>query len=630
MQSAFSKKGLLFSVRQSFKASNKIWFIVALILVSLTLILTGCEKKGDNVAKVGSKYVTAEGFKTAMLGRYRTADVAAQRNLEERKQVIKPLIDNLMKLQEAYRIGLEKDSTVKASALDAQKQAAIQELYKVEIMDKVITKAEIKENFDRMGEEIRARHILISTSKDLSPKGLDSVRTLAIKIRDQLRQGANFDSMAKAVSQDVTTAPAGGDLGYFTWGRMVDEFQDAAFKLKVGGISDTVKSDYGFHIIKVEDRRPYKDRGTYEEEEPNILMQLRSKYQAKLGKMAEEYLTKLKETHKLKYDYTIIQKILDKVSDPSVPRNNGYFSNFNESEMQWAVATYDDQKLTVKDLSKEVEKVGRPPRWRDQQAIISTVERKLIPDFLAESAKEKGLYKAKDVDKSYRTTLEDNMVQRVDKTQIEDKLKLDDAAQQAYYESHLKEFQTDSLATVQEIYILLDETKGRDEAFAQKIADRAKKGEDFTKLVHKYSERKSSLGQDGVIGPLTSKQYGAMGRESFNLKVGEISNPISMGHRGYSIIKVIEKTPARTKNFQEAKPDIERQIRVAQGDSLRKTWTESMEKRYPVTIYDDKLMAIYPYKPAANDSTKGAMTPPPPPPPRGNGTIVPIKPGESK
>ncbi|MCX6641537.1 MAG: peptidylprolyl isomerase [bacterium] len=626
MPFAFSKQKAMLSLHKSKSTALRVLSVFALALVVFAVLISGCGKKGDYVAKVGGKYVSTDAFKNAMLMRYRTPDVAAQRNLEERKQVLKNLIDGSMKLQEAYRLNLQNDSTVKASALDAQKQAAIQELYKVEIMDKVIPPSEVKAVYDKMGEEIHARHILFSTPVDLVPLELDSVRARAVRARDQLRAGANFDSLAKIVSNDVTTAQAGGDLGYFTWGRMVDEFQDAAFALKVDQISDTIKSSYGYHIIKVEDRRPSKERGTYEIEQPNILMQLRSKYQEKLGKEAEAYLNKLKEEHKLKYDYANIQKVLDKVSDPSVPRNNDYFSNFKEDEKDWAVATYDDKKITVKDLAKDIEKTGRAPRWRDQQAIISTVERMLIPEFLAERAKDRGLYKSADVQKTYNDMIETNMSQRVDKVQVEDKLKVSEPAQLAYYENNMKDFQTDSMVTVQEIYVNVDEKTGRDEAFAQKIAVRAKKGEDFTKLVHKYSDRKSSLSMDGVIGPLTSRQYGAMGREAFNLKVSEISDPIAMGRRGFSIIKVIEKTPSRVKVFEEAKAEVDRQMRMAQTDSLKKAWTDDMDKRYKITIFDDKLMAVFPYNPAASDSSKLAV----PPEPMQPSKVIPIKPGDPK
>jgi len=91
-------------------------------------------------------------------------------------------------------------------------------------------------------KEVRARHILVETEDDAKA-------ALA-----ELKKGADFAAVAKAKSKDPN-ASDGGDLGYFTRDRMVPEFADVAFKLEVGQISDPVKTEFGWHIIKVEDRR---------------------------------------------------------------------------------------------------------------------------------------------------------------------------------------------------------------------------------------------------------------------------------------------------------------------------------------------------------------------------------------
>lgn len=91
-------------------------------------------------------------------------------------------------------------------------------------------------------QETRARHILVEKEEE------------AKQIGDQLRKGADFAALAKEKSKDPGAAD-GGDLGYFTKDQMVPEFADVAFKLEPGKISDPVKSQFGWHVIKVEDRR---------------------------------------------------------------------------------------------------------------------------------------------------------------------------------------------------------------------------------------------------------------------------------------------------------------------------------------------------------------------------------------
>jgi peptidyl-prolyl cis-trans isomerase C len=576
--------------------------ITAAAGLALVLLAGGCSKQGgDYVAKVGKERITVADFKDEMIKRYRREDIASQRTMEERREIVTSMAETKMKLQDAYRMGLDRDSAAVAMAEETRKQAAIQELYKVEILDKVVPASEIRDTYDKMGEEIKAGHILIK-----SPMGADSTAPDLAKIRIDsmkaaLNEGANFDTLAKLLSEDVTTAQNSGDLGYFTWGRMVDEFQAAAFSLKPGQISDPVKTSFGWHLIKVYDRRPVADRKSFEEEENNILMMLRRKYQGELTKAAEDYLAKLKEDNGLKYDYTIIQKILDKVSDPSVPRNNDYFSNFSAEEKEWTVATMNGRTIRVSDLAPEVVKMGGNPHWTDQKSITQMVERMVVPEMLAQRAKDKGLYKAKSVDQAYRTTLESQLMPLVEKQHVEDEIDLSPEALQAYYQSHMNDFMTDSTVTVQEIYVTIDEAKGKNLAFANKIALRARKGEDFTKLVHQYTDRKSSIPQDGRLGPLTSRQYGEMGKAAFAMQIGQISDPIAMGARAYSIIKLVDKTEPSVKSFEEAQDQVKRQIRMSAGDSLRAAWMEELKERYPITINEEALKSALPL--AAADST---------------------------
>lgn len=105
--------------------------------------------------------------------------------------------------------------------------------------------AYFEENRDRYDteEEIRASHILVATEEE------------AQEILDELADGADFATLAKERSTDTGSAANGGDLGWFKHGQMVKPFEDAAFALKVGETSGIVKTDYGYHIILLTDRK---------------------------------------------------------------------------------------------------------------------------------------------------------------------------------------------------------------------------------------------------------------------------------------------------------------------------------------------------------------------------------------
>lgn len=107
---------------------------------------------------------------------------------------------------------------------------------------------------------VHARHILFSLGANATAEEKEKVRTTATKILEQARAGEDFAKLAETHSQDKATAPNGGDLGFFPRGRMVKPFEEAAFALPAGGISDLVESQFGLHIIKVEANEPEKTK----------------------------------------------------------------------------------------------------------------------------------------------------------------------------------------------------------------------------------------------------------------------------------------------------------------------------------------------------------------------------------
>ncbi len=89
-----------------------------------------------------------------------------------------------------------------------------------------------------MGNKIKCSHILVKKQSE------------ALAIMERLKQGEKFGRLAKELSIDSGSAKRDGNLGYFGRGKMVKQFEEAAFKLQVGQVSEPVKSEYGYHIIK--------------------------------------------------------------------------------------------------------------------------------------------------------------------------------------------------------------------------------------------------------------------------------------------------------------------------------------------------------------------------------------------
>lgn len=165
---------------------------------------------------------------------------------------------------------------------DLAVQVKLEKLMKEKI---TITDAEIKEYFNAnqeqfaVEEQIKASHILVDSEEK------------ALEVKQKLAEGKDFAELAKEYSTDTTNKEQGGDLGLVSRGQMVAEFEDAAFALPIGEISEPVKTEYGYHIIKVTEKIAARE-GTLEENQEEIRETLFNQ------KMESEYSTWMEEQYK--------------------------------------------------------------------------------------------------------------------------------------------------------------------------------------------------------------------------------------------------------------------------------------------------------------------------------------------
>jgi peptidyl-prolyl cis-trans isomerase SurA len=146
--------------------------------------------------------------------------------------------------------------------------------------------------------EIRVSHIMTKSSDQMTAEQQDQAKKRIDEIFQQLKQGADFKQLAKQYSEDQGTADKGGVLPWFGTGRMVEEFEAAAFALKLNGeFTEPVKTAYGWHIIKRED---YKGIGSLDEQKANIKKKIERDTRGQMGR--ESLLAKLKSEYSLTYN----------------------------------------------------------------------------------------------------------------------------------------------------------------------------------------------------------------------------------------------------------------------------------------------------------------------------------------
>jgi peptidyl-prolyl cis-trans isomerase C len=183
---------------------------------------------------------------------------ASEQEVDERVEMIKSKFDS----PEAYSQQLAVLGITQRDLRDEMETALRMEKILQKHVGKIEnpTDAEVesfyKENQERFKqpEMVRASHILVKTEPDESQPERTSKRLEAAKLLGEIHNGADFGRLA-AQHSACPSKERGGDLGYFERGRMVKPFEDAAFSLNAGDVSDLVETQFGYHIVKVTDRK---------------------------------------------------------------------------------------------------------------------------------------------------------------------------------------------------------------------------------------------------------------------------------------------------------------------------------------------------------------------------------------
>ena len=155
-----------------------------------------------------------------------------------------------LKVEKANKLGLQNGTTYQNELKSYRNQ-----LSKNYLNDSKVTNELIREAYERMQQEVRASHILILVDEGASPEDTLKAYTKVLDIKKRLEAGEDFISVAQQFSEDPSVKENNGDLGYFSAFRMVYTFENAAFNTNVGQISKPFRTRFGYHIVKVVDKR---------------------------------------------------------------------------------------------------------------------------------------------------------------------------------------------------------------------------------------------------------------------------------------------------------------------------------------------------------------------------------------
>tara|TARA_B110000444_G_scaffold32712_1_gene27893 strand:- start:1400 stop:3514 length:2115 start_codon:yes stop_codon:yes gene_type:complete len=222
---------------------KKIVFLLALIISGIT----SAQDKERNLLYVDNQGISVDDFLSIYNKNRDVGEALDPKTLDEYLDLF---VNFKLKVREAESLGMDTIPSFIKELGGYRSQLATPYLVDNETGDRLI-----KEAYNRMKQEIKASHILISVAPDASPKdSLEAFQKIK-NIRNEIISGASFDQVAKSESQDPSAKENAGDLGYFSALYMVYSFENAAYNTKVGDLSEIIRTRFGYHIIKVTGKR---------------------------------------------------------------------------------------------------------------------------------------------------------------------------------------------------------------------------------------------------------------------------------------------------------------------------------------------------------------------------------------
>jgi len=550
----------------------------AILVLSVTLItlLSGCGGSGGGTAAVVDDYeITVEEFENF----YPVADYAfasAQDEFDKKRERLDSLIIIHMLIKAAYESGLDRSEELARVVLANKDRFLLDALFKKEVADKAaVSDAEVRDFWDHLEYKIRASHIVV--------KDPDTAQALF----ERLQNGESFERLAFEYSIDPSAKKNKGDLGYFTWGALVDQVQNAAFKMEPGELSPPTKSNLGYHLVKLVDKLPNEQRRDFETMKVDLKQQIT---QRKRYVRQREFFDIITEEYPVTVDTTTCAYLLHKRSQiyppmllETLPRNDFDLEQLDRNERELIIGSWEGGQMTLLEYLTEIQKVPSNLRpdldsYDSLAIVIAAIKRS---DILVTEAHRRGLDSDPEVMKKLRLFKEYTMADMFRNDSIPKPPPPDDGVLRMYYDKHPDEFTNPPTYHVYEI-LLADEPK------AMELRNSIRTEAEFKEKALELSERPGKRALQGDLGYITRQIYPEIYDLARKTTVGAIGGPVVTRGK-YSIFWLADKTEEELKDYLGVKRLIYDMLVQQNNQQAFADWVEERRQRADATVNEDVL-----------------------------------------
>jgi peptidyl-prolyl cis-trans isomerase SurA len=419
--------------------------------------------------------------------------------------------------------------------------------------------------------QIRASHILVSFNNEKGTPDTVYAKTKLDTVLRHLKAGEDFAKVAMQYSDDTGSKQQGGDLNYFERRMMVKEFDEAAFNLNVGQVSNVVKTNFGYHIIKVTDKKPYP---TLEDDKDNLKKVFKqTRYQAEYDSLIARL--------KVKYNFKIIENSLRYLASKSDSVKIGGDHPKMEEIKNIELITYTGNSVKAQSFLNQLNGSNDYLNKLITYDLLQNAANKLGADYLLDEEAmnlEKTNAEFASLMEDYRNGI---FIFKLQDDEVWSKISLDSTKLYTYYSSTKNNYTFPDRINFSEIF-------SRKDSLINHYYSLLKKGDNFDSIASKYTERPGYAEKAGNYG-LVELKSSPLSEEANKLKnPGDYSDPFATSG-GFSIVKLYEKEPSRPKSFEEAKAEVSGAFQESESKRLEQEYIDKLKNKYKAVIHYENL-----------------------------------------
>jgi peptidyl-prolyl cis-trans isomerase SurA len=419
--------------------------------------------------------------------------------------------------------------------------------------------------------QIRASHILVAFNNEKGVPDTAFAKAKLDTVLNALKSGENFAKVAMQYSDDTGSKQQGGDLNFFERRMMVKEFDEAAFNLNVGEVSEVVKTNFGYHIIKVTEKKPYP---TFEEDKENLKKIFKqSRYQNEYDSL----ISHLKTKYNFKVNDNNLQYLASNSDSVKIGGDHPKMAEIKNIE----ILSYTGNTIKAEEFFNKLNASNDYVNRLVTLDLLRGAANKLGADYLLDEealSLEKTNAEFASLMEDYRNGI---FIFKLQDEEVWSKISFDSTKLYDYYTSTKNNYLFPDRINFSEIF-------SRKDSLINHYYDLLKKGMSFDSVAAKYTERPGYAEKAGNYG-LVETNNSPLSEAANKLKnSGDYSNPFSDAG-GFSIVKLVAKEPSRVKTFEEAKAEVSGAFQESESKRLEQEYIDKLKNKYKAVIYYDNL-----------------------------------------